>query len=79
MSDSMKIAMDWSPAETDLGDLNHLRSGDSKEVGDMEEERGRSLQRNEQCNAKRGRDDKKSDRRRLHNVDDVHAVQHKKA
>lgn len=45
----------------------------------MREERGHSLQKKEQCNAKRGRDDKKTDRRRLHNVDHVHAVQHKKA
>ncbi|KAM0161526.1 hypothetical protein ACHAQE_004081 [Botrytis cinerea] len=79
MSDSMNITMDWSPAETHPGDPNHLKSGNSKEAGDVGEERGRSLQRKEQCNAKRSRDDKKTDRRRLHNVDDVHAMQHKKA
>ncbi|KAK6592872.1 hypothetical protein H4I96_11470 [Botrytis cinerea] len=67
MSDSMNITMDWSPAETHPGDPNHLKSGNSKEAGDVGEERGRSLQRKEQY------------RRRLHNVDDVHAMQHKEA
>ncbi|TGO54762.1 hypothetical protein BCON_0102g00190 [Botryotinia convoluta] len=70
--------MDWSPAESLSGDLNPLESGDSTELGDREEERGRSLQRKEQRNTKRGRDNKNEGRKHRHNVVDVNALQHKK-
>ncbi|KAF7918095.1 hypothetical protein BELL_0039g00260 [Botrytis elliptica] len=78
MTDSMNITMDWSPAESLSGDLNPLKSGDSTEVSDREEEQGRRVQRKEQRNAKRGRDDKNEGREHRHNVVDVNALQPKK-
>ncbi|KAF5869972.1 uncharacterized protein Bfra_010117 [Botrytis fragariae] len=78
MMDSMNITIGWSPAESRPGDLNPLKSDDSTEVSDREEERGRNLQRNEQRNAKRGQGDKNEGRKHRHNAVDVNALQHKK-
>ncbi|KAF7951159.1 uncharacterized protein EAE97_002710 [Botrytis byssoidea] len=75
---SINTTMDWTPAESHPGDHAHLKSGDLIEVGDKEEEQDRSPQRNEQHNAKKGRDDKKEDRKRRHNIANVHALQHRK-
>ncbi|TGO37953.1 hypothetical protein BHYA_0085g00300 [Botrytis hyacinthi] len=76
--DPVNTTMDWSPAESHPGDHNHSKSGDLIEVCDKEEERDRSSQRNEQRNPKKGGDEEKEDRKHLHNIGGVHALQHKK-